>query len=173
MERSEGGGLVVHVDQDRSRGHDVDGRIGDRGKVLGRRPDKRHPARDTLFGRQRPGVREEVIRHVGHDDAAINTNPVKRPERDQPVARTDVEHDLPSLDPCVVQDSLAHWLKKLLPLLALLRIIAVTSMEQPRRPLVNHVFLAHRPEDTPGSPTVGCHRCHVSQDRFTRPDAMA
>jgi hypothetical protein len=62
---------------------------------------------------QRPGVRDEVIRHVGHDDAALYPNPVQRTERDQPVARTDVEHDLPWHDLCVIEDTLAQRQEKL------------------------------------------------------------
>jgi hypothetical protein len=64
-------------------------------------------------------VRQEVIRHVGHDDAALHPNPVRRPQCDQPVAGTDVEHDLPGHDLCVVQDTLAQRQEKLQALLAL------------------------------------------------------
>ena len=89
-------------------------------------------------------MREEVIRYVGHDDAALHPDPVQGPERDQPVAGTDVEHDLPGHDLRVVQDTLAQRQEKLLILLALLRVIAIASMEQPGGPLIKGVVLAHR-----------------------------
>jgi hypothetical protein len=75
---------------------------------------------------------------------------------DQSVAGTDVGHDLPGHDLCVVQDTLAQRQEKLQALLALLRVIAVASMEQLGGPLINGVVLSHRPK-SPGSPTIGCY----------------
>jgi hypothetical protein len=55
-----------------------------------------------------------------------------------------------------VQDTLAQRQEKLQALLALLRVIAVASMEQLAGPLIDGVVLSHRPK-SPGSPTIGCY----------------
>jgi hypothetical protein len=105
IESTEGGLLVIHVDEHRPGSHDVDRLGGDRLQTSRPSDHERHPVDFAGVGRDRSRDFDQIGRHVGRDHVAFSAYSLQGSERDQAVAGANVEQDIPGTDLRVVQYS--------------------------------------------------------------------